>query len=281
VTTLRQRVLATARRRNRTVLLTYPGLGVGNYLYFALRAYLFSGEGRDYRVTLDDGVRPWLAVMPGLQSYFVEHSDVRLLERREHISPSFFQTFGDDFNGDDLDRYITQKVLPSPLFNGWHERSSQLAQDGVLTVNVRRGDYYATEAFRRIYGFDVASYVHVAVAEAHRDNGDFGRIHVVSDGVDWCRQHLPWLEDYTERVTFVGPADSPQQHLVDVALSPTLILTNSTFSYWGAYISNVIHRANLSDVWAPRFFGRGLRAEGSSAWQLDPRWSVIEDVPGA
>src|SRR3954463_13613148 len=87
--TLRQRVLAIGRRSNRTVLLTYPGLGVGNYLYFALRAYLLSGEGRDYRVTLDDGVRPWLAVMPALQSYFVEHSDVRLLERREHISPSF------------------------------------------------------------------------------------------------------------------------------------------------------------------------------------------------
>lgn len=276
----RRAVLATVRRGRRTILLTYPGLGLGNHLYFALRAHRLSSARRSYRVALDDGMQPWLAVLPTLRDYYVRPADVRPWDRREHISSTFFQAFGHDFGRNDLEGFIDQKLLSSPLFTGWRERSSQLAQEGVLTVNVRRGDYYAAEAFRRIYAFDVASYVHLAVTEAHRSRGDFGRIHVVSDGVEWCREHLRWLEDYADKVTFVG-SESPQQHFVDVALSPMLVLTNSTFSFWGAYISDVVHGTHPSGVWAPRFFGRGLRPEGSSAWQLDPQWNVIEDVPGA
>ena len=281
MTRWRRRVVEAARRGHRTVLLTYPGLGVGNHLYFALRAHRLSREGRDYRVTVQPGMERWLEVMPALRPYYLGPRDVRPWDRREHISPSFFQGYGSDFSRGDLEAFISETMLGSPLFTGWEQRSALLADDRVLTVNVRRGDYYAVEDFRRIYGFDVAAYVRLAVAEAHRARGGFGRIHVVSDGVEWCREHLAWLAEFADDLTFVDPLDAAEQHLVDVALSPVLILTNSTFSFWGAYISNVIHRGNAADVWAPRFFGRGLRPTGSSAWQLDPRWNVIEDVPGA
>ena len=280
MTPWRRLVLTTVRRGSRTVLLTYPGLGVGNHLYFALRAHQHSDMGRDYRVMLDSGVEPWLTAMPALRRHYVEPARLRWWDRREHISPTFFQAFGEDFTRGALEGFISDEVLTSPLFRGWQQRSARLVDEGVLTVNVRRGDYYAVESFRQIYGFDVATYVRTAVAEAHRTRGDFGRIHVVSNGVEWCRRHLDWLEDFAGTVSFVGADDSPQDHLVDVALSPMLVLTNSTFSFWGGYISNVVHQGNAPDVWAPRFFGRGLRPAGSSAWQLDPRWSVVDDVPG-
>lgn len=55
-------------------------------------------------------------------------------------------------------------------------------------------------------------------------------------------------------------------------------MTNSTFSYWCAYISNVLHRDNYAEVYAPWFHARTI--DGGRAYQLDPRWSVITDIPG-
>lgn len=260
------------------MLLTYDGLGIGNLLYFALHAHRLRAEGRDYRVEANDALSPWLTVLPGLRPYFVDSRRIRPWDRREHIASGFFQAFGTDFGRADLEGFVSGVLLASPLFADAPTRAARLLEEDVLTVNVRRGDYYAVEEFRRIYGFDVAAYVRRAIAAAVEEHGRFGRIHVVSDGTDWCRAHLPWLAESADRVTFVDPSASTQDHLVDLALSPALVLANSTFSYWGAYIGNVLHGDNHGSVWAPRFFGRGLRPEGSDAWQLDPRWRAV-DVP--
>lgn len=101
-------------------------------------------------------------------------------------------------------------------------------------------------------------------------------IHVVSDGIDWCHARLGWLADYAP-LTFAD-GETPMQNLVTVATARRLVLTNSTFSYWGAYISNVLHRDNHAHVHAPWFHARTI-ADGR-AYQLDPRWTIIENIPG-
>lgn len=269
---------AALRRGSRTVLLTYPGLGLGNYLYFVLRAHMLQRQGRDYRVVQTGGIESWLGSISTLGDYLVRPEEVRVRDRREHITPSFFQAFNDDFTRDQLEDFVSEVLLPAPLFNDWRARAEELREERVLTVNVRRGDYYEVEEFRQIYGFDVESYVRAAVDQAQLEQGRFGRVHVVSDGVAWCRANLRWLHDYADVVSFVGADETPQQHLRDVALSPALVLANSTFSFWGAYISNVVHQHNHGSVWAPRFFGRGLYTSDGSAWQLDPGWRVVEEL---
>lgn len=268
------------RRGDRTVLLTYNGLGLGNYLYFLLHAHTLAAQGRNYRVARVDTIEPWLASLPSLDRYLVRFGDIRLRDRREHIPASFLQGFDQDFSRSELTNFVSDVLLTAPMFQDWHARAAELREERVLTVNIRRGDYYEVEKFRRIYGFDVASYVHDAVREANSKLGPFGRIHVVSDGISWCRTNLPWLHDYSHAVSFVGEDEKPEQHLRDLSLSPVLVLPNSTFSFWAAYISNVVHEHNHASVWAPRFFGRGLYSGDGSAWQLDPWWNVIEDVRG-
>lgn len=57
---------------------------------------------------------------------------------------------------------------------------------------------------------------------------------------------------------------------------PRLILANSTFSYWGGYLSRWCFR-DPTQVVAPWF--HILSDLGGAAWQLDPEWSVVRDIP--
>ncbi len=97
---------------------------------------------------------------------------------------------------------------------------------------------------------------------------------MVSDGLDWCREHLGWLDDRVEEVSYADGA-TPQRDLMEVASSARLVITNSTFSYWAAYISNATH-GTYAQTWAPRFFWRSGRPTTS----LDPRWTIVENLPG-
>ena len=263
--------------RNRTVLATYPGLRLGNFLYFLLRARVKQSHGSDYRVVGTETMDEWWDRFPQLHDALViARQDVRWWHGREHLDPLFFQQFDVDFSRADLVGFISRFLLASPLFTQGDAEEPPVDPHAV-TVNVRRGDYYADSTFRGLYGFDVQGYLRVALSEVTAGR-DITTIRVVSDGVDWCRENLGWLAEHADAVTYAGSQDGPHRNLLDIARSRRLVLTNSTFSYWGAYISNVIHGTNHDQVWAPRFHSRGV--DGGRAWQLDPHWHVVETIPG-
>ena len=146
---------------------------------------------------------------------------------------------------------------------------------------MRRGDYYSVARFRGMYSFDVAEYLRVAVAESVTADGPVGLLRVVSDDPDWCRLKLPFLAEHAGRVEHLDAGQTvgrPHEHFRTLASSRRLVLANSTFSYWGAHVSNVVQADNHAQVWAPWFHRRDI--DGGRAWHLDPRWSVVRDIPG-
>lgn len=105
--------------------------------------------------------------------------------------------------------------------------------------------------------------------------------HVVSDDVPWCQEHLgPRLGARQVPVTYVTPEDTPGDHLAYLAGARRLILANSSFSYWGAYLSNVRHQDNHALVVSPWFHARLADGTPYGAIQLDPRWTVVTEIPG-
>ncbi len=273
----RRTAVSALRRGHRTVLLAAPGPRLGNLLYFWLRAHARQERDREYVVRHTPEMDPWLPWFPRIAAELtVAETDVRLLDDREHVGARFFQRFGVDFSRSELQSFVRAMVLPSRAFA--ESLRPTLAARSTLTVNVRRGDYYADPAFREMYGFDVEAYLRIAIAGAAERDGPVDRIHVVSDDVGWCATALPWLADHAPSVTYSSPSDGPRGHLLDIASARRLVLTNSTFSYWGAYISNVLHSDNHAEIWAPRFHSRTY--DRGRAWQLDERWSIVEDLPG-
>lgn len=275
---VRDRLTRLVRSGSRTVLLTpAPGPRFGNFLYFWLHAHALQRAGRDYVVRTPDYMGEWLDLLPFVRERLtVPFTGIRPWDRREWPEETFLQRFGTDFSPDDLERFVTDALLDSPLLTQSVSSAPEIAEDEVV-VNVRRGDYYSDPVFRERFGFDVPAYL-AAAAATLAELGPIERVHIVSDDPEWCGQHLSRASWWgTEDVTVVPGTDTAADNFRMIASARRLIGTNSTFSYWGAYVATVRHGARV-EVVMPAFHARGINK--GLAYQLDPRWLVVAEPPG-
>ena len=231
------------RRGPRQVIWTPAYMGFGNLLYLAL----WCDEDPDNRRLLRTGrLEPWLATFPALADLAVTPADVSSRDiRRSAVSESYGR-FGDDFTEEHLNDFVRRRLLGA---------FSPSTVDTVV-VNIRRGDYYDDPAVRGYFGMDLNAYLRAAVPRV-LEQRPAGELHVVSDGLDWWRVRMGWIEEELGvPVTFDRETATPLENLVDVATSRRILMTNSTFSYWAGYIHDVLYPGTEADVWAPRFCSR-------------------------
>ncbi|REJ08046.1 hypothetical protein DY023_01920 [Microbacterium bovistercoris] len=247
-------------------------------LYYWLHAFAQRSRGIDCLSLEVAHSAEWIDYFPTMASLNVKRSEVRLADRR--VVPGPLQTFGMDFTSAELDAFIELHLLDSRSM--LTQMTSPLQGLYDLTINVRRGDYYSVPKWRGEYSFDVVEYVRSALEQVSAQR-PIDRIHVVSDDPEWCRIKLGWLGDVAP-VSSPPDNGTPLDHLAALTASPRLILANSTFSYWGGYLSEWLHRGGeqphpKSEIWAPAFHNRFF-PDGGRATQLHPNWHVIENIPG-
>lgn len=273
-------VLEPVRRRGRPVAWTPDFMGLGNLLQLAMWAHdgHVAGEPRWIRST--PRLDPWLDVFPGLRSVVLDPSEVRFTDRRVRPWSAHARAEGiDDAVAEHeqvdvgaVESFLRDVVLPGARVTP--PEHPDLGHDS-LVVNVRRGDYYSDPEIRLQYGFDVVAFVRIAVAGSVDQDAAPSDIVVVSDDIEWCRTELAWLGDVAP-TRFAATAGAVDDFAI-VSGARRVVLTNSTFSYWAAHVGNVVHGDNHAQVWAPRFFDRSQN--GGRSWLLDPRWSVVEELP--
>ncbi len=276
---LKVKFLELVRRRGRIILLTNPGSGMGNQFYYWLRAHTLQIQGHE-------AFAMWAPKMLPIEDKFVYCRD-RLTIKRADVSffdqrmPGLPQAFGKDFSRVELENFIRECLCPpgSPLLVEL-EKAEALATPGRVLVNVRRGDYYSVPKHRGEYSFDIGEYVRVALDEL-RSTGEIREICVISDDLDWCRQKMQWLNDVAP-VTYPEADLGVLEQLALLATGERIVLANSSFSYWAAYIGEVWKqeqgvRGWNTNVVAPAFHSRWA---ANPAPQLDPAWVTIHDIPG-
>ena len=134
------------------------------------------------------------------------------------------------------------------------ERYSHLLEKPYVVMHVRRGDYFING--NRHHGILTSVYYKRAMA-AFPDASFL----IVSDDPAWCRAQ-PWL---TGTVILDEPDDCVSLWLMTQFRQ--FIISNSTFSWWAAWLSN----ADAKKVVAPAtWFGPG----GASRWEdiYEPDW---------
>ncbi|MBP6994938.1 MAG: alpha-1,2-fucosyltransferase [Phycicoccus sp.] len=273
---------AAVRRGSRTVLWPQPGMGFGNVLYYLLKAHHARATGRDVVVLSNKALEGWRGdFRDALAPLVIARDRVRITDRRDPAPPF---TFGRDFSAESLDSFIDDVLFTSPRLAP--EVGTALGPADVAVV-VRRGDYWSVPKYRARYAFDISAFLVEALNQQRAVGGPVARVHVVSDGLDWCRAHLGWIAADTP-LTFAPPTQSPGDQLATLANARRLIVTNTSFGYWGGYLSGRRHRDNHQLIVAPRFHLRREDVERrlahldprASARQLDPRWSIVESIPG-
>lgn len=270
--------LSAVRRQfgRRIVNWTPEFMGFGNQLYLWAWAHAHCDEKPSPRVLVIDKMRYWIPFFPDVEPWLVEPADVAALDQRAHFWAEPLAHSGDLRGYTDESRadFIRDWLLTSPALSG--VRDYELAQDDVLTLNVRRGDYYSDPHHRPEFAIDLAAYLRLAVESAVSTDGAVRRIHVVSDDPGWCRGVLPWLHDMAPDITFPDPDAGPIDHFRDVCSSRRLVISNSTFSIWGAAVAATA--LGDTSVWAPAFFQR--RYGAGRCYEYDQQWNFVDRLPG-
>lgn len=260
----------------RNVNLTPEFMGFGNQLYLWVWAHAHRNDPVPPKVTLTKKMPYWADLVPTFaRRYLIERADVSFWDQRNDYW-AYPEREGDPRGFTDTTRaaFIGEALLPEPLLAG--AGTGPLAEDGVLVVNVRRGDYYSNAGHRAEFGIDVEGYLKAAIAGSIDIDGEIRRLHLISDDIGWCRG-LDWLASYAAQVSFANPADPPASNLRDVASARRLVITNSTFSIWAAAIADHLH-ANQASVWAPAFFQR--RYGPGRCYEYDAHWHFVDVLPG-
>jgi hypothetical protein len=115
--------------------------------------------------------------------------------------------------------------------------SSMLAIPDKTALHIRRGDYQKKQQFHPVPS---DAYLRAALERVAGSN-----IVVFSDDIAWCRQNLGWAEP---ALFMEGNAD--YEDLFLIAACERHILANSSFSWWGAFLSD-----NPSPIYPTRWYG--------------------------
>lgn len=261
------RIVDLFRTGDRSVYAIPEWAGFGNQLFFLLWGATQRWQGRDLRLIRSARSEPWLERFPLMRDELtVARDEVRFYDQRARGT---WSEMPGRFTTEQRNMFVERYLIPSGLFVA--------APDDRVVVNVRRGDYYSDPAVRGRFSFDQIAYLQV-VRDCMLERPDtMGKVVVVSDDVGWCRERLSFLGDGATALEFQhGPG--PLDDLATVGSTRRLVITNSTFSIWGAYISNYLHENNHAEVYAPAF---GTRPHLGEPWDsVDRRWSIVWEIPG-
>lgn len=261
--------LDAVRRRPPHVLLTPPEMNGGNFLYLWLTAWSATTfRDEPTKALWVPKMEPWLEEFPALRGLTIRREDVRFTNPR---GIAWGQQTHTDWLKPEIRRFVAEVLLPGSRFAARLDTVDRTA----TVVNVRRGDYYSVPKYREQYGFDVPGYVRAAIREVGHIPGD--PIVLVSDDPAWCLEHLGFLTEHGPVDVLPGPHDMFQD-LAQIAGARRLVLANSTFSYWGAYIASSLPRdERVLRTVAPLFFTRQYNYS-ESPLLLDEWIALPEDV---
>lgn len=241
-------ILKFVRTGPETVVLTPPVARGGNWLYEWLRAEQIAQDTHSPAFLIEtQGMEPWLAEFPKLKELTKDSSHLRFRSMRViGVSQKIRELFSDQEVNNFIDKYLL-----SDSFVRRQERAKETVTSESLVINIRRGDYYSNPVVHRDFGIDTVLYVKTALDLAVKDHAP-NNIVVVSDDLNWCKENLAFLTEVAP-TTFEKLGSDMFDDLAAVSVASRLILTNTTFGYWGAYIAN---RAGQCSIYAPNIHER-------------------------
>ena len=110
----------------------------------------------------------------------------------------------------------------------------QILSTEAVSLHIRRGDYISNPRTREFHGELPIEYYRSAI-QYILDRKPNVHIFVFSDDIFWSKAHL----DISNQVTWVpkGPEERDYEHLFLMTKCKHNIIANSSFSWWGAWLS--------------------------------------------
>jgi hypothetical protein len=171
----------------------------------------------------------------------------------EHIPPEFQHCLQDFGLWKRIAPLVRRYFAPSPTCRAEMESkfSDILALQGKIAMHVRRGDYLKWPT-----RFPVATEAYYRDALTRLPKGN---VLVFSDDIPWCRENLSWADP----VLYVD-GNRDYEDLFLISRCERHVMANSSFSWWGAFLSVDRH-----PIYPVRWYGstlHGLRIDPTLMW---------------
>lgn len=133
-------------------------------------------------------------------------------------------------------REVIQKLFSFPKPKSINlELSERMKEETSICIHVRRGDYEGTP-------YDVCNLdyyknaIDIITNKLMNNNLSF---YIFSDDIEWCKKNIsPLLDHYKQTFVSHNKGENSYWDMYLMSQCKGLIIPNSTFSWWAAYLSN-------------------------------------------
>ena len=156
-------------------------------------------------------------------------------------SPKYFSEIKDVLQQD-----FTCQV---PLSENTRTWKKQIVEDKLPTVSlhIRRGDYLQTAINRQIYKVMPLAYYQHCLHELAKKYGELS-VYVFSNDLEWVRENMDFGNNLVHYVTG-NDEDHGYEDMILMWECEHHIIANSTFSWWGAYLSTGVGQTFCPKEW--------------------------------
>lgn len=113
---------------------------------------------------------------------------------------------------------------------------NQILESNSIAIHIRRGDYISNLSANSVHGTCENDYFIKALSYMKKENllSSVTTLFIFSDDIEWCQDNLAF--DY--KTVFVkGSSDRPEVDIHLMSKCKHQIISNSTFSWWGAWLN--------------------------------------------
>ncbi len=186
-----------------------------------------------------------------------------ILRNRTRLVRGYFQQFR---FADAVKPQILKRFFDSSDFS-FDERSRVIQR---ICIHMRYGDYSSNEQTRKFHGLTSTQFY---VDQARKLSDEFGvqDVFIVSDEPNRAVQEFLNLTTKNVFNVSVSESNTEQSDLSEIAKSSLVVTSNSSFSWWGAWLANSIHKSTIvcPDPWY-------ADAKMNNPYLIKPNWRTAQ-----
>jgi hypothetical protein len=112
-----------------------------------------------------------------------------------------------------------------------------------IALHMRFGDYSDDPATKSVHGFTSKSYFERAIKSHNSEAGSESKVLVITDNQSKAEDFFDGTYNKFNLKFVSNP--NPIHDLIEISRSAHVVMTNSTFSWWGAWIASKIHSSSV------------------------------------
>lgn len=143
-----------------------------------------------------------------------------------------------------------REIFAHPTPNEYNQRLiKEIKDSNSVGLHVRRGDYLYAPEFNGICDLD---YYKRAISEMLKDN-ERHRFYIFSNDIAWCKQEIePLINGHDIVYVTENTGDNSCWDMFLMTYCKNLIIANSSFSWWGAFLNKEVNKVIVPKKWVNR-----------------------------